>query len=199
MPLQGAYPPRQVVRLNYSDVYSLTEAAAGAGVHQVMRTGDVYDPDFSGLGHQPMYFDQLCTSAGPYLLHTTKKVTFHLRLINTSNVPVLCIVFPSMTSSVPSNITQAGEKPYAWRHLLPSIGTGGAMAEHRLTLDNPKFVGIPEQAYVASYTGNYGTSAASPYLVISIYGLTSAAATVKVSLTAVYETTFYQLGPTGTS
>ncbi len=199
MTLQGAFPPRKIVKLNYSDIFTLTEAAAGAGVHQVLRTGDVYDPDFTGLGHQPMYFDQLCTSAGPYLLHSTPSAVFHLRFINTSSVPVLLVVAPSMVTTVPSNRTQAAEKPYAWRHVCPPVGTGGAMVEHRLSLDNVKFTGVQRQTYIADYSGNFGTAAACPNLIISVYGLGATVATVTLSATVVYNTMFYQLGPTGTS
>lgn len=187
------------MRMNYSDIYTLTEAAAGAGVFQVIRTGDVYDPDFTGLGHQPMYFDQLCTSAGPYLLHTTKTADFHLRFINTSSVPVLVVVYPSMTSTAPSNRTQAAEKPYAWRHVCPPVGTGGAMVERRISLNNPQFVGVSDDVYVADYSGNFGSAAPCPFMVICVFGLGATVATVTLSATVVYGTTFYQLGPTGTS
>lgn len=199
LPLEGVYPPSKMVKMNYSDIYTLTEAAAGAGVHQVFRSGDVYDPDFSGLGHQPMYFDQMCTSAGPYLLHSTLAAAFHLRFINTSSVPVLICVAPQMTSTVPTNRTQAAERPYVWRHVCPPVGTGGAMIEHRVKLDNPKFVGVQRQVYIADYSGNFGTAAASPFVVISVYGLGATVATVTLSATIVYDTKFYQLGLTGTS
>lgn len=44
--------------LTYSDSYGLTTGTAGVcGTEQVMNCGSVYDPDFSGTGHQPYGFD----------------------------------------------------------------------------------------------------------------------------------------------
>lgn len=198
-PQAGAYPPRKTVDLAYADVFTLTEAAAGAGVTQIMRTGDVYDPDFTGLGHQPMYFDQLCTSAGPYLLHTTHKYKAHLRFVNTGSTAVLVTVRFAMASAAAANRTQAAELPFSWQHILPPVNTGGAMKEHTVTLDNPRFVGVPPATYEADYSGGYGTASAGPYMVITVYGLGASVATVTLHLASVYKTTFYQLGPTGTS
>jgi hypothetical protein len=42
----------------------LTEAAAGAGVQYVFGLNNLYDPDVTGAGHQPMYYDQLFTQQG---------------------------------------------------------------------------------------------------------------------------------------
>ncbi len=73
------------------------------------------------------------------------------------------------------------------------------MVEHRVKLDNPKFVGVQRQVYIADYSGNFGTAAASPFVVISVYGLGGTVATVTLSATIVFDTKFYQLGLTGTS
>lgn len=55
------FPPSMFVKLNYSD--NLTSLTSGLGngllfgTEQVYRLGGVYDPDFSGTGHQPYGYD----------------------------------------------------------------------------------------------------------------------------------------------
>lgn len=49
---------RKIVKMVYRDYLTLTPAAAGAMDYQVYRANSVYDPDQSGVGHQPSGYDQ---------------------------------------------------------------------------------------------------------------------------------------------
>jgi len=51
---------------DYSFTQHLVEAAAGSGTQQVWNLNSLYDPDASGAGHQPLYYDQLFSNTGPY-------------------------------------------------------------------------------------------------------------------------------------
>lgn len=60
------FPDKQVTRFRYGDVYSLS----GIGFKEnVFKVNSCFDPDATGAGHQPMYFDQYCGPSGtaPYL------------------------------------------------------------------------------------------------------------------------------------
>jgi hypothetical protein len=52
-------PERMDVILRYSEEVSL-HAASGVSVSYVFRANDLYDPNYTGTGHQPLGFDQLC-------------------------------------------------------------------------------------------------------------------------------------------
>lgn len=62
------YPDKLVTNLRYVDTVNLTGAVGVVGAN-VFRMNGLFDPDYSGIGHQPYYFDQLCGAAGsaPYL------------------------------------------------------------------------------------------------------------------------------------
>lgn len=51
-------PKAMTVKLFYHQVNSL-DPAAGLSARQVFRMNGCYDPDLTGGGHQPLYFDQL--------------------------------------------------------------------------------------------------------------------------------------------
>jgi len=51
------FPDVLVTRLRYSDVYILT-STANAAAKQIMRMNSLFDPDFSNVGHQPLWLDQ---------------------------------------------------------------------------------------------------------------------------------------------
>lgn len=61
------FPDKLVTSLRYVDSFTLTGAAGAVGAN-VFRMNSLFDPDFTGVGHQPYYFDQLCGPAGtaPY-------------------------------------------------------------------------------------------------------------------------------------
>ncbi len=193
----GVFPPTLTRVLNYSDLYTLTEGAAGTGSFQIFRA-DAYDPDYSGVGHQPMYFDQLCTSVGPYLLYSVLKAQFQLKFVNTSAYPVMLVAYPSMANTSPSSRVQACEKPYAWKKLLPPVGTGGAATSHVVSIDCPRFVGLPRSGYIPSYSGSYAGAGNCPYCVVALYGQ-GGVASVTVEANILLTTHFYQLGPQSTS
>lgn len=72
-PSRGLYglPDEFTTRLRYVDVYTLS-SVSGAIAKQVMRLNGLFDPDFTGTGHQPYYFDQLAALYGRYCVIGSK-------------------------------------------------------------------------------------------------------------------------------
>lgn len=52
----SSLPDRMFVKLKYADVYTLTSTTSIAT--QIMRGNGMYDPDQTGVGHQPLGFDE---------------------------------------------------------------------------------------------------------------------------------------------
>lgn len=70
------FPSTLVTTLRYVDVYTLTSTAQ-AVAKQVFRMNSCFDPDYTGTGHQPYYFDQLAAVYGGYCVIGSKlKATF---------------------------------------------------------------------------------------------------------------------------
>lgn len=72
------YPDKLVTKLRYVDVIGLAATTTGVGSN-VYRMNSCFDPDLTGVGHQPMYFDQFCGPIGtaPYSRYrvTASKIT----------------------------------------------------------------------------------------------------------------------------
>jgi len=180
-------------------VYPLVEAASGVGAYQQFRTADAYDPDYTGIGHQPLYFDQMCAAQGPYLTFACPKSTWRLKFVNNStSVSALAVVWASMATLPLLSRTEAVEKPFAWTKIVAPLGSGSAVANTTYIVDNPKFVGVPYTTFLAQYTGNYGASAGGPFLNVVVYGI-SGVADVSVEVQADIVTRFTQLGNIQTS
>jgi hypothetical protein len=200
LPYEGPFPRTLVKSLKYCDLISMTEASAGAGSSQIYRLHDVYDPDFTATGHQPLYFDQLCTSTGPYMGFVVLRSKFRLRICNTGSTPILLTVSVVPYTTIPANRLLATERVATWTHMLPPVGTGGATVQKVVSTDNAKIAGVPLATYEALMGGNYGTSAGGlvnsfpHYLQILIYGLGASVATAVLHVDAVYTTKFHSIG-----
>lgn len=62
------FPDKLVTNMRYVDTVTLTGAAGVVGAN-TFRFNSLFDPDLSGIGHQPYYYDQICGPSGtaPYL------------------------------------------------------------------------------------------------------------------------------------
>jgi len=69
------FPDRLVVKLRYDDIKQLTMTSGALGLLQ-FNMNSIFDPDITGTGHQPMYFDQYCAMYDHYtVLKSMIKVT----------------------------------------------------------------------------------------------------------------------------
>lgn len=95
-PRRGIYgfPDELVTTLRYADVITLT-SAVGAVAINAFRMNSLFDPDFTGTGHQPYYFDQLAALYNSYtVIKSNLKVQFSLiaNAIATTQPSGPCIV-----------------------------------------------------------------------------------------------------------
>jgi len=99
-------PNRLFVKFKYSDTYTQT-TTTGMNVRQ-MRGNGLYDPDYSGVGHQPRLFDQFASLYNDYRVHAVKfRATFGT---TTSNVIYICgIGYHGSLAQTPSDITELKE------------------------------------------------------------------------------------------
>lgn len=58
--LQFGFPTKIITILRYYDQYTLTSTSGGIGAY-VFRMNGPRDPDFTGVGHQPLYWDRYST------------------------------------------------------------------------------------------------------------------------------------------
>lgn len=70
-------PDRLLVRLPYQDSFILNSLTAGVCVNQVMNMNSIFDPDRTGIGHQPLGYNQWSNFYRKYKVHKVAyNVTF---------------------------------------------------------------------------------------------------------------------------
>lgn len=72
------FPDTLRTQLRYADVFILTSTVGSVAEH-AMRMNSLYDPDFTGTGHQPYFYDQLASVYSRYsVVKSTMKCKFSL-------------------------------------------------------------------------------------------------------------------------
>lgn len=137
-PYTGIVPSTRKVSLRYVTFVDLVDAVSGYTT-QVMRANSVFDPDQSGIGHQPRGFDQMTSLYDHYrVLKSTITVWGCQRQ---ATQPTMISVAPTQSS------TQVGpglaEYPGAKSMMLSEGGSGPSVRSLSSTVNIAKFDGDP--------------------------------------------------------
>lgn len=159
------FPQKMVVHLPYREYVAIATGTAGnAGTYQ-FQLNNMFDPNLSGVGNQPRYYDQLCTSTLFTRFRVYKAdVSVSVRNRSTDDVQAICNVREDSVS-VPASALQNfydSEKPYTACRMLNGTGDGGE--KHRtvfkFSIDIAKFFGISKTTFYGDnlYRGSYNAS-----------------------------------------
>lgn len=122
------FPRTKIVKLPYSELISLSEDAAGYGSYTWLANS-LYDPNFTGTGHQPRYYDELVgpVALTPYNAYTVIGCWYTFIFTNTSVVQHIVGVKHSqiLESSPVDGVARICEDP-ACRWKTIAVEGGGA-------------------------------------------------------------------------
>lgn len=182
---------------------------AGAITSQVFRLNSLYDPDFSGAGSQPRYYDTLCGASGgtaPYQQYRVKKTWFKVMVLNPSTTSstgcyAISQVFyqnaASSTTSLADYFTQLNTRV----GVVAQAGNDNAQLWMEGSVDHAKFAGVKDYQddddFVAAYNSN---PAQVHHLSIGVRALDDATvATYRVVVQFIYDVELVSLNDAGAS
>jgi len=131
--------------LIYADRYQITGAAAGVPSIQCFRVNSFFDPDFTGIGHQPLGYDQMAALFERYIVTGCKyKITFNNLTANQAGYVGVQISDKEVAGGVFRNILEQGQ--CQWE----PIAAPGGVSTVTLTgyVDCPKVMGQTYQEYI---------------------------------------------------
>lgn len=119
-PLVNGFPEKMYTKLRYVDFYAIT-SSAGSTAKQLMNINSTYDPDQSGVGHQPLYRDTYASIYDQYaVVKATARVTFNS---NATTSAMVCGVVIDDDSTTSTTITTLLEQNNG-KSLLIAQSTG---------------------------------------------------------------------------
>lgn len=115
------FPDRYITKLRYTS-FVLKTSTTGTISKQAYRANSVYDPDLTGAGAQPLYFDQL---AAVYDQYTVIKSKIRVQFMNTTaNLPILCGINGDDDGTAGTNVETLTQSNNSTSRLL-GTQTGG--------------------------------------------------------------------------
>lgn len=115
--------------LKYCQRFTFKSSLDGQSLIQTFSANSCYDPDSSGIGHQPMNFDQLCGPNGFFTKYTVIGSKITCQVLTSQNNNCILFIHKGETNSVPSSsddITKLLEQGNICYRLIPQQYQSGA-------------------------------------------------------------------------
>jgi hypothetical protein len=179
-------PDRMYMQLPYDFTqYSILNGATSGGL--LVAGNSCFDPDKTGAGHQPLYFDQMATLYRRYRVH---KSTISESVIYATNGCSLSIN-PTTDSAYPTTYNEAMEYPYVSYANVPASNQQLTMTS---SISSKKMWGVPaidqDDLFQALYTADPTRLWYWKLHAESFDGIT--AVTAKVNVKILYEVEFFE-------
>lgn len=191
------FPPMVRRKLRYADLHNdITTGAAGiVGTHARYRLNSVYDPYYTGAGHQAYGFDQLAVLYNRYRVdRASYKITFTNPSLG-ANINCICTVAADTSSSLTGIAPAASrEWPNASNSILSYEGSRTAVLQGAINLH--ELCGVPRSKYIAD-DRYQGTIASDPtqdcILTFAVSGVNGTASNYASTFIEIeYEVTFFE-------
>lgn len=138
-PSQGVYGLGQSFRTKVKYVQNLVlQSTSGSVGRNVFSPQNCFDPDVTGSGHQPMYFDQLAVIWARYKVHGAKiRVSFNAVTETAATSCFACGILAGSASTISSDAQTNMEDNHGVSTIVN--GRNGSSGQKVLTLDySPK-------------------------------------------------------------
>lgn len=146
--LADPFPSTMRRTFTYCQNYTLSSGTAVLGTQQVFRMNSLYDPDYTGAGHQPYGYDQV---SGLYQNYRVDSCKFDIVFTTPGAAnDMICVatVAPGTDASLTgATLFTVPEKPGGIWGILSSSGDRRCVLRGKF--DNNVICGVPKAKYVA--------------------------------------------------
>lgn len=184
------FPDRLLTKLRYHDVLDLT-STAGVLVQTGFRWNSTFDPDYTNVGHQPMYRD---TYAGIYdqyaVVRAAARITFTSKVA--SDVMFVSVNTDDDTAWA-STVNQIAEQSHAVSTTLAPLSAGASQHTFNISWDCQRILNIDPFSSELYKTAVGSNPTEVSFLVCSIAGLAGATGTVTMEIVLEQEVLWTEL------
>jgi len=194
----GPFPQSLFTKLTYADEIALAPTIGSYSVN-TFSANSLFDPDVTGVGHQPAYYDTLCGASGtnaPYAQYCVNGCAMDVLFRNLSNFSVAVAVsfqFPGGTA--PIIFSEARESPTIIVMILGQVGSANAMGQIKFYRNMRDLLGVKDIADNQHATVAYNANpVARAYASIVVYNLDgTVTGDIYAEVRATYFTKFFYL------
>lgn len=177
-------------RLVYYDTGTLN-VTSGALNMTVFSANGLYDPNVSGIGHQPTGFDQMMVFYDHYVVLRAKCTVNWFNTSSGASAQVALAL--NSSNSVVTDYVALSEGGYLVRDFLNSNATSDAIKTSRLSVSIPKFSGTPN---IRDATDLWGTATSNPteqtYFNLCVWDFQGGSPSVRYEIMLEYDAWFLE-------
>lgn len=181
------FPDSELAVIRYSDEIGITGATYG---QYTFRGNSCFDPDDTGIGHQPMYFDQY---AAVYSRYKVLSCTCRVSTTNyNAAASAIVVLVPSSEVITITSYSVAMEQPYAVRtELLPVSTRMGAQSTVRVAMSTQRILGLSNQQLASEDYSALTTATPLSVWYWNIAAFDVSAVSVRCAVDLEYKVLFY--------
>lgn len=190
-PWMPIFPPSITKTLRYSTTFAAASASGAISSTQVFRANDLFDPDYSGTGHQPMGFDQLMLWYNHFTVRTAK-ITLLCQNLGSATVVCLRVDGDLTPITVIDRVVEIGG---CVLETLEGKGVTGANKKVSMSVDIARLQGVSQKTITAD-ANLRGTAAASPsevtYFHVTTWNTTGITTSTEIDVMLEQTATFFE-------
>lgn len=198
IPRYGIIPDGEIVHLKYYETFVM-DVVAGAPQIYAFRLNSLFDPNLTGVGHQPNGRDQLALLYGKYIVYKTEwRITACNNNFATDNVDHSAHVIQIAYNGNSTGLTpdQMMENNSAMKVDLSPMGSGGERKTWKGKCTLAALAGVEKDEYYSSDDIYGATMAANPNadMTLQFTGFNYGAVNQKISfeILLIYHAKVYQ-------
>ncbi len=156
------FKPFMMTKLHYSETFTFTTGTSGVyGVEQIMRLNSLFDPNFTGIGHQPYGTDQLALLYRRYKIHAVQLTLIWTDPTNDGTVVAAQLQPPFGTFTLAGKaIDVVKEQPMSVTRIINNTGSQTRIIKQYIPLHT--VAGLSSLQYKADMTDFSAPFSASP-------------------------------------
>nr|WAE42256.1 MAG: capsid protein [Cressdnaviricota sp.] len=152
------FPTEYFCKLKYSSLDQLNTTSFNKQFQS-----SLFDPDLTGLGHQPMYYDQLCSANGPYQRYEVLNMNVTIEFINTNLTNYANAgYYWSDSSTLATNMQAVYEQKFSSVRML-DVASGHSNHTFKTSMSAKKMHGQGLVNAVDSFFGVYNNNPVDQY------------------------------------
>lgn len=165
------FPPSQVVKMKYCETIVCTSGTSGIyGTEKAFRLNSIYDPNYTGAGHQPYGHDELATLYNKYKV---TGVLIDLEWTSPTSGGVICSAVIRQANDSYTTTGKAtdsvNEKPMAHTETLNQYGKGKMRWVQYMPMH--EIIGVTKEQFRTNindtYCAQFGQNPESPLLLLN--------------------------------
>lgn len=187
----GAMPAQYIADLEFTGIGTLTTTASVGPTTQVYRANDLYDPYFTGAGHQPRGFDQLMNFFNHFTVLSSTARTDFIYQTDAATAGAICAVNLNDISTPVLDPATWTEIPRT-KYKVAKVNGGAATVVYN-KYDTRQFFGVTSPTQSLQHQGSASSSPSEQaFYIVGCEGLpNNQVVTVQYKITIRYKAIFH--------